>query len=521
MRKTKSIGRLARDRREFLFALGGGLALGGVGTAGLAGSGLEAAFLGLDGERLDFGEAQRLVDLLTVTPLERLQPLLVEQIHGGVSLEKLTAAGALANARAFGGQDYNGYHAFMALIPALQIAREDQGPKAALPVLKVLYRNAQFIHDVGAQRSPSLTHFPEPKGISLARERSQDAALLAEYVSKRDMGQAEAYLDELIQRDPERAFEALIPIIWMEVDVHRVVLAWRAWDMQRLTGKEHARTLLRQSIRQCIDRERDDADNRRVRSEMPEVLEGSGLMAAQLGSRALTPEEITALAEALSRSTRMQGAQLAAESLAAGARPADVGQALSLACSFLMLRQRGRTQGVSGRPVGSVHGAGTGIHASDTAAAWRGMANFGSPTQCKLALVAGAYHTAGQGAHVADHFIDFETKAGKWQGQAPELMLQTLAAAIVEENQSTAAAMASAYASAGHDLLPFLAICRDNSVRAEGALHAEKYYRTQAEVIASDHQSFVPLHAAALARVCASQAGQEASGREQALKLLG
>ncbi len=41
-----------------------------------------------------------------------------------------------------------------------------------------------------------------------------------------------------------------------EVDVHRVVLAWRAWDSLDLTGHEHAHTLLRQSVRYCVDSEK-------------------------------------------------------------------------------------------------------------------------------------------------------------------------------------------------------------------------------------------------------------------------
>ena len=59
------------------------------------------------------------------------------------------------------------------------------------------------------------------------------------------------------------------------------------------------------------------------------------------------------------------------------------------------------------------------------------------------------------------------------------------------------------------------------SVRAAGALHAEKYYRTQEEVLTTDRSDFRSLHAAALARVCASQAGEQAAGRSQALELLG
>ena len=58
------------------------------------------------------------------TPPNKLLPLLVNRLRAGTDLKTLVTSAALANARAFGGQDYTGYHTFMALAPAYQIAAE-------------------------------------------------------------------------------------------------------------------------------------------------------------------------------------------------------------------------------------------------------------------------------------------------------------------------------------------------------------------------------------------------------------
>src|SRR5207248_9765159 len=94
-------------RREFLQEVGGGM------LAVLVGPGL-AAELGLAAEDNKEGKARtpdslgRLSQLIQQTPTKDLLPALARQLNNGTSLRELIAAGALANARAFGGQDYNG-----------------------------------------------------------------------------------------------------------------------------------------------------------------------------------------------------------------------------------------------------------------------------------------------------------------------------------------------------------------------------------------------------------------------------
>ena len=55
---------------------------------------------------LSFGSLEKLVSLMQETPIDRLLPMLTEQLRGGTDLRRLVAAAALANARTFGGEDH-------------------------------------------------------------------------------------------------------------------------------------------------------------------------------------------------------------------------------------------------------------------------------------------------------------------------------------------------------------------------------------------------------------------------------
>src|ERR1700752_337029 len=117
----------------------------------LVGSGL-ATELGLAAEDNKEGKAKtapslaRLSQIIQQTPTRDLLPALHAELKNGASLKELIAAGALANARAFGGQDYNGYHSFMALCPSYAMAMALPEKERPLPILKVLYRTSTHIH---------------------------------------------------------------------------------------------------------------------------------------------------------------------------------------------------------------------------------------------------------------------------------------------------------------------------------------------------------------------------------------
>ena len=105
-------------RREFLGEVGRGMLVAGVGSVlaqdlGLASAALAAGDAGPGGKRLTFGALEPLVALMQETPADRLLPAVLERLKGGTDLRQMVAAAALANARTFGGQDYDGYHALM------------------------------------------------------------------------------------------------------------------------------------------------------------------------------------------------------------------------------------------------------------------------------------------------------------------------------------------------------------------------------------------------------------------------
>src|SRR5437899_8398105 len=109
-------------RREFLADVGKGMLVASVGTALAADLGIAPAFGDSKAETIDFGALEPLVELMQESPIDRLLPALVEKLKAGADVRQLVAAGALANARTFGGEDYIGFHAFMALAPAYHMS---------------------------------------------------------------------------------------------------------------------------------------------------------------------------------------------------------------------------------------------------------------------------------------------------------------------------------------------------------------------------------------------------------------
>src|SRR5438132_4064919 len=144
-------------RREFLSDVGRGMLVAGLG-ASLAGDlGFSTAFAEEGSDAIPLGEYGPLVDLLESTPADKLQPILADKVRRGeVDMKKLIAAGALANAVTFGGCDYVGFHTAMAMLPALEMSRQLKGNRQSLPVLKVLYRNAQQIQGVGGASKTAM-----------------------------------------------------------------------------------------------------------------------------------------------------------------------------------------------------------------------------------------------------------------------------------------------------------------------------------------------------------------------------
>src|SRR5262249_6219492 len=153
----------------------------------------------------------------------------------------------------FGGQNYIGYHAFMALPPAYEMARELPSSRRALPVLKVLYRNTDNIRKNGGRAHEGL-HPIDPGGQPEGRGTGGRPRAA---VRRQDMQGAERTFAAMVRRKPEDAYNDLQLLVQDELNVHRVVLAYRAWEILDLTGREHAHSMLRQSVRFCVQEEQD------------------------------------------------------------------------------------------------------------------------------------------------------------------------------------------------------------------------------------------------------------------------
>jgi hypothetical protein len=500
------------SRREFLGGVGSTLGRAALGFALMRQLGIaEESALALS-ERLRFGALDPLVDLMQETPADALMPILVNKLRSGTRLEDLVGAGALANARAYGGTNYNGYHTLMAMMPSYEMALALPAPYSALPVLKVLHRNARFFQETGRAKTDAL----EPLAIADAHGD------LVQSIRSRDLPKAEQCLAAVDGRSPALAYEELQHAVRDDMNVHRVVLAWRAFDLLRVTGTDQSLTMLRQSVRFCIDENSARVSRGQPPSEittiLPELMAKHALEKHELGRRVATSADIERWSDALYGADRANAAAAAAQALADGYDSRGICEAMSLAAVRLLLHDPGRAAEEPGKPVGSVHGASIGVHASDAANAWRRIAFTGSAPNHFANIIAGAYHTAGQSSRMSaepfDHDAEPCTKSD------PADLRAEIDARIRARDQKHACRATRRYCELGHSSPELFALLLGFAVSEDGALHAEKYFRTATEEHAAARDEFKPLYLVALTRVMASQQGFPAPGVEETRKLL-
>jgi len=518
---------LARTRREFLSDVGKGVLIAAMGPALAVDLGFAAAAeaKGEGGpDVISFGALERLVAQLQETPIGKLNSFLVEQIRGGTELKTLTAAAALANARTFGGEDYIGFHTMMALGPAYGMSRLLPDNLAPLPVMKVLYRNTNRIQEQGGRKNEVL----HPVDASAASQGSLDGESLRAAVRGKDMSKAEAIFAGIAQRGADDAFNALLMTVEDHTDVHRVVLPYRAWDMLSLTGQEQAHTLLRQSVRYCVKAESwSGAANDKPKQVLPAVMEKYKLLEKKPGDKPGDDAFVEKLSMEIFKGTPEGAAEAAASALADGYLPAVVGEAISLAANQLILRDHGRTprDEVAGKPMGSVHGDSIGVHACDSANAWRNMARVANTRNSFACLILGAYQVAKDRTDRGGDFLNWEPVPVKWHLDGVK---STEAAALVREAeeairgnlQSRAAAIVHRYGALGHDPKGMFDLMLKYAISEDGALHAEKYYRTASDEFANTRPAFRWRQITALARVTASEYGRPAAGMAEAREML-
>ncbi|HJT78027.1 MAG TPA: hypothetical protein VJ739_12560 [Gemmataceae bacterium] len=511
-----------RTRREFLADVGRGMLVAGVGATLATDLGLAPALADEAPGTLSFGAMEPLVALMQDTPAAKLLPVLVEKMKGGTGLNTLVAAAALANARSFGGQDYTGFHAFMALAPSFHMAAELPEERRALPVLKVLFRNTNRIQECGGRKKEVL--HPVTAAADLPKDRNS-GEVLRDAIRHLDVNGAERTLAAMMKGPIGEAYNHLQYSIQDEIDVHRVVLAWRSWVMFDLAGKEQAGTLLRQSVRFCVDEERGNRRSGRVpevRTVLPKLLDQYRLVSRPLGKRQADDAWVEHLAGVIYASDRATAADAAAAALAEGMAPEAVGEAISLAANRLVLCDPGRkpNQVQPGKPVGSVHGASVGVHACDSANAWRNIARVSNHRNTVASLIVGAFHTAGQSAGQDKQPRPWAEQLEKVNTKDPEALLCDAETAIKEKDQARVCALVARYGELGHAPRAVFDLLLKYGVSQDGALHAEKYYRTVTEEFASSRPAFRWRQLVALARVTASEYGFPAPGYEQACQLL-
>jgi hypothetical protein len=513
------------SRRAFLSEVGRGMLVAGLGYSIAAELNVAPAYAGEEPAPLAFGPLEPLVCLLQETSIDKLIPSLVEKLRSGTPLRDLVAAAALANARTFGGEDYVGFHTMMALAPAYHMALELPVERQPLPVLKVLYRNTNRIQESGGRKNEVLHQIAAaaPAGGQPGGEALREA------VRRKDLASAERIFQSLATPDGSDAFNAVLMAIQDATEVHRIVMPYRAWDLLDLIGKEHAQTLLRQSVHYCVKSERDNTPDQFTRSRtlIPKLFDQHHLLDRKPGTREADDAWVAHMSDVFFTSSADDAAGAAAAALAEGMAPDALGEALSLAANQLVLRDHGRTEREvqPNKPVGSVHGDSIGVHACDSANAWRGMAKAGNTRNTFASLILGAYQVALDRVNRGGDFQNWNPQPQheqleKIKSTTPEDLLRDAEGAIRENDQARACALVSRYGELGHPARPAFDLLLRFATSEDGALHAEKYYRTVSEEFAATRPAFRWRQLSALARVTASEFGRPAPGYAEACALL-
>jgi hypothetical protein len=511
------------SRREFLSDVGKGMVSAAIGAGMASELGLAPLCAGEADARLEFGAIEPLVRLMQDTPVTKLLPVLIEKLRGGTELKELVAAGALANARTFGGEDYVGFHTMMALAPGFHMAQGLPTEQKPLPVLKVLYRNTNRIQESGG-RSREVLRPVQP--ATEARPEGMDAgAWLRAAVREKDVDKAERVF-AAVATTPEDALDAVLHEMHDDTEVHRVVLPYRAWDLLGLIGREQATTLLRQSVRYCAKAE-NWSRGRECRELLPKILAEHKLLDRSPGQRAAEDKWVEELSMTIFKSPPEQAAAAAAAALAEGMAPDAIGEAISLAANQLILRDQGRppAQEVSGKPIGSVHGDSIGVHACDSAGAWRNLARVARPRNIYACLILGAYQAALDRANRGGDFLNWEPlplqrHVTEVKNTEAEALCRDLDEAVRGNLQGRASGVVQRYGTLGHDPQRIFDVLRRYAISEDGALHAEKFYQTVSEEFSTTRPAFRWRHLCALARVTASECGRPAAGVAEAKALL-
>ena len=513
------------NRRGFLSDVGRGMLAAGLGASLANDLGFSTAFAAQGSNAIPLGEYAALVELMRNTPAPQLQPLLAQMIlKGETSLTKLTAAGALANAVTFGGCDYVGFHTAMAMLPALEMSHLLAKDRQPLPVLKVLYRNAQQIQSVGGASKTTLQALHAAEHAAEHGAAGDIGIQIRDACRQRDVGRGESLL-ATVGDSPLAAFNALQPAVQDDLNVHRFVFAHRTYGLVNLLGKEYSYSLLRQCVRLCADHERMRVEHKQaespIRNLLPKLLDQYKLAGKPLGKRDPGDAAVDALSQTIYTGPRERAAEAVAAALADGIDPEVIGEAISLASNLYVLRQ--------GSDNWRTHGDSAGVHSSDATNAWRNMARVAETRHAVSGLIVAAYHAGIQSPPFQTPLYPTDAHKALVKVQDAKGLLAATEDAIRHNDQGQATAAIAIYGDRGYAVEPVFDLMLKYAVSEDGRLHGEKYFHTVREEYRTIRPAFRWRQIISLARVTTSAYGYNredkhgfrAAGYDDACKLLG
>src|SRR5205823_4004809 len=264
------------------------------------------------------------------------------------------------------------------------------------------------------------------------------------------------------------------------------------------------------------------------RTLLPKLLDRHRLLSRAPGRRVAEDAWVDRLSQTFFKSTPEAAAEAAASALAEGFQPDAIGEAISLAANQLVLRDSGRPARQASppaKPVGSIHGDGIGVHASDSANAWRNIARVSNARNTFACLILGAYQVARDRANRGGDFLNWEPypraeARARVKAKDQATLLKQIEEAIRAKEQALACALVNGYGELGYPERPVFDLLLRYAVSEDGALHAEKYYRTASEEFSTTRPAFRWRQLVALARVTASAYGFAAPGHAEACRLL-
>lgn len=411
----------------------------------------------------------------------------------------------------------------MALSPALHMASLLPEKERALPVFKVLYRNTKRIGETGGRSGEVLqrVEIPQESGKVTVEQ-------LVNAVRGQHTNEAESLFASLLANGSETAFDALLHAVQENLEVHRTILPYRAWQMIDLVGPEYASALLRQSLHYCLEAESSRQPAWETHGKvLASLLEEHGLLGRETGTREMEDSVIEELKRTIFNGTPEEAAGAVAAALAEGFQPGAIGEALSLAANEMVLRDPGRIPAweSTGKVVGSVHGDSVGVHASDSANAWRNLAGVSRGRNAYACLILGAWQVArDRGARsglLEAEPVPSKRQVGAIKVKDPDKLLAQLDEAVRSKLQSHAAAIVHQCSQLNLPEGPVFERLLRFGVSEDGALHAEKYFQTVWDDFHHTRPALRWAHLTGLARVTASEYGYPAPGQDEARDLLG